>query len=203
MFNKHYQPGSIECGICIKCVVQFSVKEKEGDDSLSKNQSENWENFTHRNGGALAAFISEILKPYIAAVASDKSTTFGWSASIMEEDLSCPEHLDILVTEIAYPDPEIVQCRTPKCPYKNFFGVCRNCENEPFANLDHTAMEAHQEEIEQFEEDIQHAEEEEHITVLGPIKVDGYIPEVGTIEMTALPYKEKELENNVTPFLMQ
>jgi hypothetical protein len=82
----------------------------------------------------------------------------------------------------------VTKCRVQGCPYSNYFGLCRNCEDNPSAKPDQKAIDEHLKLYSRFVEQIKAAERLPFLTVNNAETLKGYIPDVGEIEALVSPF---------------
>ena len=178
IFNKYFTPAQLETEIPIRFTIKYEVTGPE-DEPLSDNQVNNWDNFSYRNETYLARFIYNALKPYIPSLQLGDS--FSWRSKYVSDPLR-KDYVELTVTSISIPEPEVVQCKKLKCPYKNYFEVCRNCEDDIEPNR--KMIEEYQKRYDEFVRQVEVVEKMPYVSLKFPQKVEGYIPHVGEIEAT-------------------
>lgn len=171
MFNKYFTHEKIQTKIFIRFRISFRVTSPE-DEDLSDDLYANWRNICHRDGGVASGFVYDVLKRHIPTLT--ESSSFYWNSKYIDD---C---IEIGIENISIPVPEITKCRVPGCPYSNYFGICRNCEN--IGDPDQKSIEEHKKLCDSFVKEVRACEQLPFLTGNG--KLDGYISDVGEVEAT-------------------
>ncbi len=157
MFNKYFDPSKcrLKTNIVLRFRVEFSISSPEHPyDSLSECGRTNWIKFQHRNSNEIARLIEDTISTKLQSSLMGK---LYWNERFDVQD----NYLELILNFCDGPQPSIIPCRTDKCPYKNYFGVCRNCEDELLPSpID---IESHIAIVKMFSEQLKGLEEEKYI----------------------------------------
>lgn len=191
MFNKYFSPSTIDCGITIKCSLNFDADDKQKE--LLKEydcKSKIWRDHSYRNSTEIANFIWEVLRDRITFLRKEGiEPSFSWSSEYDDEE----ECLEINIETIEIPEPEIIKCKNQPCPYKNYYGVCRNCEDNEFVKPDPELMKQYQEYYENFVKEVEECCEE-FIMLEKTYRITGYIPDIDEFDAILSPLESPENE---------
>lgn len=184
MFNKYFKNTDISTNIKIRLRISYAITSPEGDEELSDDPYENWLNFINRDGGVMSSLIADILEAQIPTLS--RPTSMYWNSSYYPDQQG--GYIEIHVESLGVPQPQVTKCRTAGCPYSNYFGVCRNCEDNPLAQPDQKALDEHLKLYSRFVEQIKTVERLPFLTLNHVRTVKGYIPDVGEIEAQVSPF---------------
>lgn len=182
MFNKYFKPTEVSTKILVRFRVNYHITHPEGE-ALSNDPYINWRNFTERDGGVSSRLIADVLRAHIPLL--NQVESFYWNSRYFADQQG--GYIEVEVQSMTIPEPTITKCRVVGCPYSNYFGVCRNCEDNPLAIPDQAAIEEHQNLYADFIEQIEDAEELPFLTLNQPQIIKGYIYGVGEIEAHVTP----------------
>ncbi len=135
--NKYFKGEEMECKIVLKAKLHFSV-DVDTIDGL-------WDNFG-RSFDHVWAVAETILRVNGLEVFEFVSITDN-----LEGDM-----VTLTISKVRFPDPEIMNCKTSGCPYTNYFGVCRNCEDD--APVPTNLIDYHNETVVDFKQKIRDLE---------------------------------------------
>lgn len=190
MFNKYFTPATINCDITITCSLDFDADEKQKELLLKQYdcKSKIWRDHSYRNSTAIANFIWEVLRNRITFLRKeDIQPSFSWSSEYDDEQ----ECLEIHIGSIQIPEPEITKCKNHPCPYKNYYSVCRNCEDNESVKPDPELLKQYQEYYENFVKEVETCEDE-YIMLEKTHKISGYIPDIDEFVAILSPLPEEK-----------
>lgn len=113
--NKFYEGEPLECDVTLKATLLFKIRPRLDEDMST---AEIWNQFD-RGLDYIWRAADTILKNS-GVVIKAREVQDGVDFDILTID----------IINVEPPLPVVVPCKTKGCPYKNYFGVCRNCEDD-------------------------------------------------------------------------
>lgn len=204
--NKHWRSHTINVSITIKLNIEFIYSSKEdaiqfekyrndpinvleSEDSifdfLNTNmpiKSKKWWDFYYRNCGVVHDLQNKIIQQEIP------------NTHISINDIEVGDHITgspdlcIKIQKIYVPSPRTIKCVGSGCPYYNYYGVCRNCEDDPNVQPIPEEVQRHRDALKQFKKDVKFCGNFTYLTIDKETEIEGITDSLGTVKVIIRPY---------------
>lgn len=190
MFNKYFQPGKLDCDIVITSSLDFdpSPEQKELLDESFDRKSQIWNEHSYRNSTPIANFVWDVLRDKITFLRKKDIQPLFCFSSEYDDAQEC---LKIHVKGIQIPEPEMTKCKNQPCPYKNYYGICRNCEDNELVKPDPELLKQYQEYYDNFVREVEKCEGDD-IMLEKTHRISGFIPDIDEFDAILSPLKSVE-----------